>query len=128
MRSLVCPRAPPTKSNSSARDARSRNVADRISPLIFVNTIKSKKPTNSISRLSRRGAIRTAASDLFLQLRHALEQVGQLLQSDHLAFGRAVRLGGRPKPFLTIRNVVHDSGLRGDGYAVANLQVSGHPN
>ena len=65
------------------------------------------------------------ASELFLDLRHAFEQVGEVVQSDHLAFGRSVGLGGGPEPFLAVRYVVHDAGLGGDGNAVADLEVSG---
>src|SRR5512139_2873230 len=47
---------------------------------------------------------------LLLQLIEPPEEVGQLLQRDHLALGLAVRLRRGPQPFLAVRDVVHDAG------------------
>ena len=48
-----------------------------------------------------------------LQLFHAAEQLGQLLQGDHLPLGLPIGLRGRPEPFLAVRDVVHHAGLGG---------------
>src|SRR5262245_38551095 len=53
------------------------------------------------------------------------EQIGKLLHRDHLAFGLAVGLGRSPNPFLTIGDIMHDAGLRGDLHAVADFEVPG---
>jgi len=74
--------------------------------------------------IGRRWAL-TGYSKLCLQFGNPFEQLGQLLQSDHLPFGLAIRLRWRPDPFLAVRNVVHDTGLCADGHAVANFQVAG---
>jgi hypothetical protein len=48
------------------------------------------------------------------------------LQGDQLSLGLSIRLRRRPKPFPTIGNVVHDSGLSGNNHFVAYLEVARH--
>ena len=69
------------------------------------------------------GSFRFAAKFLF-QCRHALEQLGQMLDGNHLALGLLVRLRGRAEPFLAVGNVVHHAGLRGDNNLIADLQMA----
>jgi len=71
------------------------------------------------------GVGRIPCGQLALELGDPAKQLGKLLQRDHLAFGLAVRLSGASKPFFPIRNMVHHSGLGGDGDMVAKLQVAG---
>ncbi len=79
------------------------------------------------SRLPGSGGAADASScsELLLQLFDAADQLGQLLQSDHLPLGLAVGLSRGPEPFLAVRDVVHHAGLGGDRDAVADLQVAG---
>ncbi len=48
-----------------------------------------------------------------------------MLNGEQNALGFAIGLGRRAEPFIVRRDVVHDARLRGDLYAVADLQVAG---
>ena len=52
------------------------------------------------------------------------EQLGQVVQGDDLTLGLAIRLSGIAEPFLAIRNVMHNAGLRSNRNAIANPQMS----
>ena len=43
------------------------------------------------------------------------------MNGDHLAFGLCIGLRRVSKPFFPFRNMVHDSGLGGDGDVVADF-------
>ena len=45
-------------------------------------------------------------------------------QSDDLSFRLTIRLGRVTEPFFAIRDIMHNAGLRGDGHAIADLQVA----
>src|SRR5213075_1777193 len=60
----------------------------------------------------------------FLQFSHASDQLGQLLNRENLPLRLPVRLRGVTKPFLAVRDIVHDTGLCGDDRFGADFQVA----
>src|ERR1035438_3814862 len=66
--------------------------------------------------------------ELPLQLFDAANQLGQLLQGDHLPLRLAVGLRRGPKPGLAVRYVVHHAGLGRYRDPVAEFQVAGQAN
>lgn len=74
--------------------------------------------------LTMRTAIQT---QFLLDLGNAAEQFRQMLHRQHLAFGLFVRLGRTAQPHLSIRDIVHNSGLCAHGDLVAQLEVPARP-
>src|SRR5260221_13202839 len=57
------------------------------------------------------GTVRVELLHLVLQIAHAMEQLGQLLQRDNLTLGLPVRRGRDPQYAPALRDVAHDARL-----------------
>jgi hypothetical protein len=65
-------------------------------------------------------------SDFFFQFAQAVDDVGQLLKADKLAFGLAVGISRTAEDGCLVRDVAHDAGFRTDSGLIPDFQMPGN--
>ena len=74
-----------------------------------------------LTSAATRGLSGLALPKLLFQRAHPAQKFWQMLKGDQLAFRLGIWLGRCAEPFLSVRNVSHDAGLRRDGDPASDL-------